>query len=363
MVENNTQFDILLSGSTSECIEGSSKQGFLNCLGCTATYDQPASTLACVDPTGAVEVFITPQGGPVFQPFFDSGGSTVGTISFPAVTTEGVTTITLVAPFPNPSFVPPPPSFALGNPPVYYDISTTATYDPPVTVCLTYPEGSFLENQQPLMFHYEDGQWKDITVSVDLSARSVCGSTLTLSPFALGYKKAVDPSRIKIKKMTMVNPLVKKESGTWSLKAKASLSSASATSSLLAEIDTGGLKATLTGGMNDTLDEVMFSPGQCSFVRGTGRSTKLACVDPHRAKFSFTEQKGKHNDKYYVIEAKTRYNNLNADPGKGTWLQVDLSLGQAQIQYQGAITGCSVRQNQKNTLRMSCVDRRRSEKN
>lgn len=76
-----------------------------------------------------------------------------------------------------------PSGFELGNPPLYYDITTTAAYAGPVQVCIRYQGVSF--GGSPRLFHYENGVWQDVTTSVDAAAMIVCGIVTTLSPFAL----------------------------------------------------------------------------------------------------------------------------------------------------------------------------------
>jgi Tol biopolymer transport system component len=67
---------------------------------------------------------------------------------------------------------------------VVYDISTTASYIPPVTICLPYSPS----NLDPRIYHYEDlhpPQWVDRTSSVDDVNHIVCGIVSSLSPFAV----------------------------------------------------------------------------------------------------------------------------------------------------------------------------------
>ena len=84
------------------------------------------------------------------------------------------------------SMGPPPPSgFRLGNPPVYYDISTTATFTGVVEVCITYDDDSFtpaVENKLRLR-HRVDSAWVDATSSLDPDTNIICAKVTNFSLF------------------------------------------------------------------------------------------------------------------------------------------------------------------------------------
>lgn len=77
----------------------------------------------------------------------------------------------------------PPGDFQIGNPPVYYDIATSATYSGDITICINYAGITF--SGTPRLFHYENGAWVDRTTSVDATTHTVCATVSSLSPFAL----------------------------------------------------------------------------------------------------------------------------------------------------------------------------------
>jgi hypothetical protein len=79
----------------------------------------------------------------------------------------------------------PPPFFGQGYPPTYYDVSTTAQFVGPASVCLDYNGILFANPAGPRLFHFENGAWVDRTTSVDTANHIVCGSVASLSPFAL----------------------------------------------------------------------------------------------------------------------------------------------------------------------------------
>ena len=78
---------------------------------------------------------------------------------------------------------PPPPGFGQGNPPRYYDLSTTAVFTGIVEVCVTYAGTAF--GGIPTLWHFENAAWTNITVRHDAAHQEICGDTLSLSPFAI----------------------------------------------------------------------------------------------------------------------------------------------------------------------------------
>jgi YVTN family beta-propeller protein len=111
------------------------------------------------------------------------------TVTFSQVTAAGDTTAVAS------SSPPPPAGFQLDG--QIYDISTTATYVPPVTVCLGYTPSDL----NPQLFHYENvppQQWVDRTVSVDTVNHVVCGIVSSLSPFAVFVPHATVVSRSQV---------------------------------------------------------------------------------------------------------------------------------------------------------------------
>ncbi len=105
------------------------------------------------------------------------------TITFPEVLSGGVTTVAsdieTSAPEPIPS------NFSLGDPPTYYEISTTATFVAPAEVCIAYNAGSFTDESQVRLLHFTDDDWIDVTSSLDQPGNIVCGLVDAFSPFAI----------------------------------------------------------------------------------------------------------------------------------------------------------------------------------
>jgi hypothetical protein len=110
------------------------------------------------------------------NPVDSSTGTSPVTVNFAQVTQAGTTSISSGGTLPS-----PPQGFLLGNPPVAYDVSTTALYLPPVTVCIHYGT-SFANPANLSLMHYENGAWVDRTVSNDTVQHIICATTSSLSP-------------------------------------------------------------------------------------------------------------------------------------------------------------------------------------
>ncbi|PYQ50633.1 MAG: hypothetical protein DMF59_10310 [Acidobacteria bacterium] len=137
------------------------------------------ATAGSLNATASLTVLNTPPGtNVVTKPIDSATGGTPATITFASVTTAGSTSVTSSG-----SGSTPPAGFQTTNPQRYYNITTTATYIAPITICISYA-GS-LSSFPPQLFHFEGGVWKDVTTSIDTIHEIVCGEVSSLSPFAL----------------------------------------------------------------------------------------------------------------------------------------------------------------------------------
>jgi hypothetical protein len=118
----------------------------------------------------------------VVQPTSGAGTAPV-TLSFADVTGGGETTLEVIDPAATGSPAPPE-GFSLGDPPLYYEIETTAVFNGAVSVCFNYAGISFGAGT-PRLFHFEGGAWTDITSTVDTVNTVICGVTTSLSPFGI----------------------------------------------------------------------------------------------------------------------------------------------------------------------------------
>ncbi|HUG10852.1 MAG TPA: PxKF domain-containing protein, partial [Opitutaceae bacterium] len=131
---------------------------------------------------------LTPEGsGIAISPAVtlpDGTSTTTVELTFDTVTTAGSTTVTTAS---NPSDGTPgsPTGFKIGNPPVYYDVSTTAEFSGSVVLCFSWQEGQFNNENNIKLFHFESGAWLDVTTALNTTENKVCGEVSSLSPFAL----------------------------------------------------------------------------------------------------------------------------------------------------------------------------------
>jgi sugar lactone lactonase YvrE len=93
--------------------------------------------------------FNTPVGD---QVTVSLGGGT--TVTFNHVSVAGKTTVTASGTGPA-----PPSGYQFGNPPTFLDISTTASYTAPVTVCMVYDPPQFIDISALKLFHNESSDW------------------------------------------------------------------------------------------------------------------------------------------------------------------------------------------------------------
>jgi hypothetical protein len=105
-------------------------------------------------------------------------------LTFDSVTSGGTTTVT-ASPDATGGVPTSPPSFKVGDPPLYYDVDTTASFAGPVNLCFPWQDGQFDEEGGIALFHFENGAWQNVTTSLDTNANSVCGQVSSFSPFAL----------------------------------------------------------------------------------------------------------------------------------------------------------------------------------
>jgi len=111
------------------------------------------------------------------------GNTASVSLMFEQVGSAGTTSVTSSSSGPT-----PPSAFRLGNTPVYYELTTTATFSGAITVCFSYTAEAFANTGNLRLFHGgPGGGWTDVTTTnvVDGSASTICGSVTSLSPFIL----------------------------------------------------------------------------------------------------------------------------------------------------------------------------------
>ncbi|MEE8155544.1 MAG: SBBP repeat-containing protein [Phycisphaerales bacterium] len=80
---------------------------------------------------------------------------------------------------------PPPTGFKLGSPPIYYEVTTEATFTGDVEVCIDYSDLSFGNESALSLFHFEDGEWVDRTSFLDTDNDIICATVSSFSLFAI----------------------------------------------------------------------------------------------------------------------------------------------------------------------------------
>ena len=116
------------------------------------------------------------------QPQSSPGASGPVTLTFATVTAGGTVSVST-------SSIAPPTTnggiLGLGNPPTYFDVSTTVVYSGSITICVSYAGTSYLDPTQLQLYHDDNGTWVDITTSLNTTTQVICGTTTSLSPFAV----------------------------------------------------------------------------------------------------------------------------------------------------------------------------------
>lgn len=122
----------------------------------------------------------TPAGTSVSVTVTDSTtGTSPLALNFDNVTQAGTTSLTTSSGGPA-----IPTAFALGDPPVFYNIETTATFTGSISVCIDFSSVAFPPGADLRLLHFENGVWVDVTTSGP-SGNIICGSVTSLSPFTV----------------------------------------------------------------------------------------------------------------------------------------------------------------------------------
>jgi hypothetical protein len=139
------------------------------------------------EPAAALSVFLnvppqpnTPVGSNVVVNLVSGPEGGSNTVTFANVTQAGNTSMTISSAGPA-----PPSGFKLGNPPTYFDLTTTADFSGTVQVCIDYSGISFGNEAALKLFHFEGGVWVDATVSLDTTNKIICANVTSLSAFAI----------------------------------------------------------------------------------------------------------------------------------------------------------------------------------
>jgi hypothetical protein len=133
----------------------------------------------------------TTLGGTNSEAAVSGGLGTVGglTLTFDNVSTAGATTATPIS-------VTPPANYQIvgGGQAHSWNISTTATFEGSIKVCVHYDPAAVQGLESDLRLLHDGGSgFVDVTSSLDVSKDIICGTTTSLSPFAV--VEPADPDR------------------------------------------------------------------------------------------------------------------------------------------------------------------------
>jgi len=109
-------------------------------------------------------------------------------VTFSTVTVGGNTTATTSTAGPA-----PPTGYTIvgtAGQPIYYDITTTATYSGTITICVSYDETQVAGSEADLKLMQKVDGWNDITTSVDTVNNKIYGTTTSLSIFTVASPPA-----------------------------------------------------------------------------------------------------------------------------------------------------------------------------
>lgn len=101
-------------------------------------------------------------------------------VTFDAVNLSGITSLETGEAGPD-----LPGGFTFGEPPSYFDISTTAEFTGPVQIVIDYSEMEFAKEEDIRLMHYEAQKWIDVTTLLDTENDMIYGEVMMLSPFGI----------------------------------------------------------------------------------------------------------------------------------------------------------------------------------
>jgi hypothetical protein len=114
-------------------------------------------------------------------------------LTFDQVDATGTTTVVAYNPSDPASFPRPPSGFRLGTSPVYYTITTTATFSGSFELCLSYDPAALT---RPTVYHFTGGQWNARPTLYKDGPPQACATLTGFSQFALGVPDPTPPPAV-----------------------------------------------------------------------------------------------------------------------------------------------------------------------
>jgi len=103
------------------------------------------------------------------NPIDYASNTTPVTLTFTSVVVEGYSSLEITEEGPT-----PPGGFMLGDPSTYFELNSTAGYWG-VEICIDYSGISYTDESALALYHYEDGDWVDVTTVHDMANDVICG--------------------------------------------------------------------------------------------------------------------------------------------------------------------------------------------
>jgi len=129
----------------------------------------------------------TPTGTDVTVDLGSSGGADDITVNFDAVETSGTTSVEVI----DPEWAGDlPPGYRIFEADLAFEIYTTATYTPPVTVCFHLPSLNARSFAAARILHNDGTGLADVTLSRDPMTQTICGEVNSLSPFLVAVPRS-----------------------------------------------------------------------------------------------------------------------------------------------------------------------------
>jgi len=134
----------------------------------------------------------TPVGTNVTVDLGGSGGAEDVTVNFNTVETGGTTSLEQIEPQWAGDL---PRGYRIVGPDLAFEIYTTATYTPPVTVCFDLPSLNAHTFAAARILHNDGSGLVDVTSSKDPVTQTICAEVNSLSPFAVAVPAATPRPR------------------------------------------------------------------------------------------------------------------------------------------------------------------------
>ena len=116
---------------------------------------------------------------------YDTSNTLRATVQYDNVFSFGNTFLNATTP----GSVPNPGTWNVGGTPHYWDISAAVAYSGNVHVCMYYDPAQVPAPETVLrLLHFQNGQWVDVTDTVDPVNNRICGVVSSLSPFVIAAR-------------------------------------------------------------------------------------------------------------------------------------------------------------------------------